>query len=70
MEKLIKQDQNFAEMVDKHKSLEKRLDALKAKSYLSAEDEALVRELKREKLKVRDQIEEILRINKKVVLPA
>jgi len=70
MEKLKKQDPNFAEMVERHKSLESKLEELRSKSYLSAEDEALERALKREKLHLRDQIDKIIRINKNVVLPA
>ncbi len=70
IEKLSRQDQAFADMMERHHSLEKRLDELKAKSFLNAEEEALERSLKREKLAVRDQIEKILRNHKNVIVPA
>jgi len=70
IEKLKKQDQRFAEMVERHRTLGKRLDELKSKSYLSAEEEAEEQRLKREKLKLRDRIEETLRNHKNTVLPA
>jgi len=70
IEKLSGRDPGFADMVARHRTLEKRLDELKGRARLSAEEEAEERKLKVEKLKVRDRIEETLRNHKNVVIPA
>jgi len=70
MDKLKSQDQDFAKMLERHKFLDKRLDDLSGKSHLSAEEETEERMLKREKLHLRDRIEETLRNHRNIVLPA
>jgi len=69
MERLAKEDEHFAELVKGHQCLEEQLSRLSSQPYLKSEEEAEMRRLKREELKLRDQIEEILRIRKNVVLP-
>lgn len=68
--KLSQDDSVFADMVARHRSLEKRLDELKGKKYLSSDEEGEERKLKVEKLKIRDKLEETLRSHKHVVVPA
>ena len=70
IQKLINSDADFAELYKKHRELEEKVDELERKVYLTSQQEIELRRLKREKLRTRDQIEEILRANKKVVLPA
>ncbi len=70
IQKLINSDADFAELYKKHRELEEKVDELERKVYLTSQQEIELRRLKREKLRIRDQIEEILRANKKVVLPA
>lgn len=67
---LEKEDTDFARVMDRHHFLEQSLDRLSAKGRLSQEEEAEERKLKREKLLLRDHIENILRTRKNVVLPA
>lgn len=66
---LEKEDQDFAKVMDRHHFLEQSLDRLSAKGRLNAEEEAEERKLKREKLLLRDHIENILRTRKNIVLP-
>ncbi len=70
MDKLKSQDQDFAKMVERHQFLDERLKQLSGKIRLDAEEETEERTLKREKLRLRDRIEETLRIHRNIVLPA
>jgi uncharacterized protein YdcH (DUF465 family) len=72
-EELIKrleaEDAKFAEIMSRHHFLEESLDRLSTRGRLTTEEEAEERKLKREKLLLRDQIENIIRTRKNVVLP-
>jgi len=58
------------EFLERHQALEQEVKELEERAYLSEEQQLRLSTLKREKLRVRDRIEEILRAHKKVVLPA
>jgi uncharacterized protein YdcH (DUF465 family) len=70
IKRLEKDDDDFARIMERHHFLEESLDRLSTKVRLSAEEEEEERKLKREKLQLRDQIENILRTRKNIVLPA
>jgi len=67
---LEREDEQFARIMARHHFLEENLDRLSTRGRLTPEEEAEERKLKREKLLLRDQIENILRARKNVVLPA
>lgn len=67
--KLSKEDEGFNRLYTRHQELEKRLKDLAEKGYLTAHEELEVKSLKKEKLRIRDKIEEFLKI-RKVVIPA
>ncbi len=69
IKELEQKDQGFAQIMARHHLLEESLDRMSAKGRLTPEEEAEERKLKREKLILRDQIENILRTRKNVVIP-
>jgi len=70
IKRLEKEDHDFAKVMQRHQFLEQSLDRLSTKGRLDSEEEAEERKLKREKLLLRDHIENILRTRKNIVLPA
>ena len=68
--RLQNEDKEFSELFSRHQALEQEVKELEERAYLSEEQQLRLSALKREKLRVRDRIEEILRAHKKVVLPA
>ncbi len=54
-------DQEYHELVAKHHELEDRLTQLTAKHYLSEQDQLEEVTLKKRKLKIKDQMEDIVR---------
>jgi len=68
--RLQNEDKEFLELFSRHQALEQEVKELEERAYLSEEQQLRLSALKREKLRVRDRIEEILRAHKKVVLPA
>jgi len=70
IQRLEREDEQFARIMARHHFLEENLDRLSTRGRLTPEEEAEERKLKREKLLLRDQIENILRARKNVVLPA
>ena len=68
--RLQNEDKEFSELFSRHQALEQEVKELEERAYLSEEQQLRLSTLKREKLRVRDRIEEILRAHKKVVLPA
>jgi len=70
IKRLEKEDQDFAKVMQRHQFLEQSLDRLSTKGRLDSEEETEERKLKREKLLLRDHIENILRTRKNIVLPA
>jgi len=68
--RLKEEDREFSELFNRHQALEREVKELEQRAYLSEQEQLRLSMLKRSKLQVRDQIEEILRAHKKVVLPA
>jgi uncharacterized protein YdcH (DUF465 family) len=69
IKRLEREDNDFAKVMERHHYLEQNLDRLSTKGRLTVEEEAEERKLKREKLQLRDHIENILRTRKNIVLP-
>jgi hypothetical protein len=61
IEKYIDKDDELKKHVVEHGELEKKLEELKSKPYLTADQEVEVKRLKKTKLAGRDKIEEILK---------
>lgn len=59
-EELIKEDQNFRDLVQKHQSYEQRLNELSALSYPSEEEILEETTLKKKKLMIKDEIYAIM----------
>lgn len=63
-QQLLTNDPHFAELVHQHSEYEKRLSELAALHYPSAEEQMEEATLKKKKLHLKDQMEEILRTYK------
>lgn len=61
IEKYIDKDVELKKYVEEHGKLEKKLEELTSKPYLTADQEVEVKRLKKMKLAGRDKIEEILK---------
>jgi uncharacterized protein YdcH (DUF465 family) len=61
IEKYIDKDDELKKRVVEHGELEKKLEELNSKPYLTADQEVEVKRLKKMKLAGRDKIEEILK---------
>lgn len=60
-EELLRDDARFRQLHEEHQRLERQLDALNQKSLHSEDDETEMKRIKREKLRLKDQMEIILR---------
>lgn len=58
---LFEQDEEFRTLFEEHQKCEERLEILSAQSLLSEEDELEEKQLKRQKLFLKDQMEAKLR---------
>ena len=58
---LLKTDEEFSQLANKHHELEDRLHELTAKHYLSEPEQVEEVTLKKRKLQVKDRMEDILR---------
>ena len=61
---LVETDLEFRDLYEKHQIFEQRLEELSVKSLLSEEDELEEKQIKRQKLFLKDRMEEILRSNR------
>jgi uncharacterized protein len=57
---LMRTDEEFRRLVDQHAQFHTQLEALEAKSHLSPEEEMEEHRLKKLKLRIKDQMNEIL----------
>jgi uncharacterized protein YdcH (DUF465 family) len=57
---LMATNEEFRSLAEKHAQLHKRLEELEAKQWPTAEDEAEEQRLKKQKLRVKDQMNEIM----------
>lgn len=69
-EELIQTDEEFRSLYDKHQDCERRLTELHQKSLLSEKDELEEKQIKRQKLFLKDQMEVILRQHRTEQTPA
>ena len=60
-EELQQTDPRFSALHAEHQQLERLLDALNQKTLHSEDDEMEVKRIKREKLRLKDEMEELLR---------
>lgn len=65
LEKLRKENREFAELEKEHKKLDDELNVLHKRKVLTAEEEVLKRRLQKEKLAKKDRMAEICRVGKK-----
>jgi uncharacterized protein YdcH (DUF465 family) len=60
-EQLEQQDPEYRRLVEEHRARELRLKELTHRGWLTTDEEQEERRLKKEKLRLKDQMEEILR---------
>lgn len=60
-QELLETDESFRKLFDEHQSCEHRLDAIRAKSLPSEDDEMEVKKIKLHKLALKDRMEAIVR---------
>ena len=69
-EELLRTDSHFAELHAEHQQLERLLEALNTKSLHSQDDEIEIKRIKREKLRLKDEMEQILRAREEAPVTA
>ena len=57
---LMATSEEFRRVADQHAEFHKKLEALEAKSHLTAEDEVEEHRLKKQKLRLKDQMEQMV----------
>ncbi len=60
IEKLMEKNEEFRALKEKHAQLEERLEELQKKLYLTTEEELEVKAIKRQKLELKDKMNEII----------
>ena len=60
-EELLRTDERFRSLHAQHQELERLLESLNQKTLHSQEDETETKRIKREKLRLKDEMEELLR---------
>ncbi len=60
IEKLMETSEEFRALKEKHAQLEERLEELQKKVYLTTEEELEVKAIKRQKLELKDKMNEII----------
>ena len=63
-QELIESDDEFRRLYDEHQSFERRLEELTHKSLLSERDELEEKQIKLQKLRLKDRMEAILRLHR------
>jgi uncharacterized protein YdcH (DUF465 family) len=61
-EELLRNDEHFRQLHEEHQRLERQLETLNQKSLHSEDDELEVKRIKREKLRLKDEMAEALRV--------
>jgi uncharacterized protein YdcH (DUF465 family) len=60
-DELLRTDDRFRALHEEHQQLERQLETLNQKSLHSQDDEIETKRIKREKLRLKDEMEELLR---------
>src|SRR6185503_6927420 len=60
-EELLRTDEHFQQLHEEHQALEHQLEALNQKTLHSEDDETETKRIKREKLRLKDEMEQLLR---------
>jgi len=60
-DELLRTDERFRKLHEEHQALEHHLEALNAKTLHSEDDETETKRIKREKLRLKDEMEQLLR---------
>ncbi len=60
IEKLMETNEEFRSLKEKHAQLEERLEELQKKVYLTVEEELEVKAIKKQKLELKDRMNEII----------
>ena len=60
-DELLRTDERFRRLHDEHQALEHQLEALNQKTLHSEDDETETKRIKREKLRLKDEMEQLLR---------
>ncbi len=69
-QELIESDERFRTLFEEHQSFERRLEELQGKSLLSEENEQEEKQIKRQKLLLKDRMESILRSHREAHVSA
>jgi uncharacterized protein YdcH (DUF465 family) len=64
---LVATDENFRSLVEQHSKLHKQLEEMEAKDHLTLEDEEVEHRLKKQKLRLKDEIINIISRHKQQV---
>ncbi len=59
-ELLINNNAEFKKIYDEHQNYEKELDKFKEKHYLTNNEEILIKEIKKKKLRLKDKMQEMI----------
>jgi uncharacterized protein YdcH (DUF465 family) len=60
-DELLRTDERFRRLHEEHQALEHQLEALNQKTLHSEDDETETKRIKREKLRLKDEMEQLLR---------
>lgn len=69
-EELVQTDEEYRRLYLEHQEYERRLVELQQKSLLSQQDEIEEKEIKRHKLRLKDRMQEILRVHEEAQVSA
>jgi len=69
-QELIESDERFRSLFEEHQNFERRLEELRDQSLLSEEDEQEEKQIKRQKLLLKDRMESILRSHREAHVSA
>ena len=69
-QELIESDERFRSLFEEHQHFEQRLEVLRDQSLLSEEDEQEEKQIKRQKLLLKDRMESILRSHREAHVSA
>ena len=68
-EELLRTDERFRRLHEEHQALEHQLEALNHKTLHSEDDETETKRIKREKLRLKDEMEQLLRAHDEAHAP-